>query len=505
MADTLPGSAQKQLGVTGLKGYTTGFLNEEFIPALRGLPGAKKYREMSDNDPVIGSFLFASSMLIRNVRWTVEAGNESDTAKQAQEFVEECLFDDMSSPFTDVVEEAMSMLIYGYAPMEKVYKVRKGARPRPKAPDPMAGAGEWLMYARSVSTVPPGSKFDDGKIGIHRIALRAQDTVWRWFFDDFGDWVAMEQQIERGPNVIIPRQKLLLFRTTSTKNSPEGRSILRSSYVPYERKKHLEIQEGRFATRRNGVAVFRIPSQYMDPNAEDRYKAIFAYYKDLATKISTDQQGGMVIPGDRDDKGNPIVDFEWKALQSTNGSGGSATDVIDRLDKRMAGSVLADFVLLGQQEVGSFALSSDKTNLFASALGGFMKSIAEEFNSGLIAELCDLNDIKAEDRPRLMPGDIENRDLLQLSQYLSQLASAGMPFFPDDDLENWLRTQAGMPEKPEDLDQIIAAQKDRDIERQAELSDSQAESKAKHTPPVPGKPGAKLPAGKAPAEGESEE
>jgi len=474
---TMDGAAQassstvqrQQFGVTGLKGYTTGFLSEEFLPALRGQPGAKKFREMSDNDPVLGSVLFAASMMIRNVNWSLTAGSDADSAAQAQEFVDQCLFKDMATPFTDVVEEAMSMLIYGFAPMEKVYKVRRGPAKLPPAPGADAAYGDWIAYIEQRSRIPAGSLYDDGKIGVHKIALRAQDTVWRWYFDAHGDWMAMEQQKERGANVIIPRSKLLLFRTTTTKNNPEARSVLRSSYVSYERKKHLEIQEGRFATRRNGVAVFRIPSMYMDPGASDRERAIFNYYKDLATKVSTDQQGGMVIPADRDDKGNPIVDFEWKSLSASGTTGGSASEVIDRIDHRMAMSVLADFVLLGQQSVGSFALSSDKTNLFASALGGFLKAIAEEVNTGLIAELCDLNNIAIEDRPTLQPGDIENRDLLQLSSYLSQLAAAGMPFFPDDNLENWLRDQAGMPEKPEELDDAVEEKKDGEMQRQMDL------------------------------------
>jgi hypothetical protein len=486
---TLPATATQQYGVTGLKGYTTGFLSEEFLPALRGQPGAKKFREMSDNDPVLGSVLFAASMMIRNVNWSLAAAHEGDSAQQAMEFVDECLFKDMATPFTDVVEEAMSMLIYGFAPIEKVYKVRRGPAKLPPAPGIGADRGEWMSYIEQRSRIPAGSLFDDGKIGIHKLSLRAQDTVWQWFFDAHGDWMAFEQTKERGPNVIIPRSKILLFRTTTTKNNPEARSILRSSYVSYERKKHLEIQEGRFATRRNGVAVFRIPSQYMDPSAPDRERAIFSYYRDLATKVSTDQQGGMVIPGDRDDKGNPIVDFEWKSLSATGTTGGSASEVIDRIDHRMAMSVLADFVLLGQGSVGSFALSSDKTNLFASALGGFLKAIAEETNSGLIAELCDLNGIKVEDRPVLRPGDIENRDLLQLSQYLSQLASAGMPFFPDDNLENWLRDQAGMPEKPEELDDAIEEKKDGEMQRQMDLMAAKTKAGEKDKPGAKGKPG----------------
>lgn len=42
---------------------------------------------------------------------------------------------------------------------------------------------------------------------------------------------------------------------------------------------------------------------------------------------------------------------------------------------------MSDFLLLGHQQVGSFALSSDKTHLFSMALGAYLDIICEVFNS----------------------------------------------------------------------------------------------------------------------------
>ena len=46
-----------EIGGTGLR-RTGGTVYEEFLVALRGRRGAKVYREMSENDPVIGSILY---------------------------------------------------------------------------------------------------------------------------------------------------------------------------------------------------------------------------------------------------------------------------------------------------------------------------------------------------------------------------------------------------------------------------------------------------------------
>ena len=59
-----------ELGVTGIK-RVGGYIDEEFLPALRGRKAVKVYREMSMNDSMVGSLLFAIDKLIREVEWKV--------------------------------------------------------------------------------------------------------------------------------------------------------------------------------------------------------------------------------------------------------------------------------------------------------------------------------------------------------------------------------------------------------------------------------------------------
>ena len=47
-----------ELGTTGLR-RSGGFVIDEYINSLRGSRGHRTYREMAENDPVIGSILFA--------------------------------------------------------------------------------------------------------------------------------------------------------------------------------------------------------------------------------------------------------------------------------------------------------------------------------------------------------------------------------------------------------------------------------------------------------------
>jgi hypothetical protein len=117
----------------------------------------------------------------------------------------------------------------------------------------------------------------------------------------------------------------------------------------------------------------------------------------------------------------------------------------------MAMTVMADFLLLGHENVGSFALSSDKTSLFAIALGTILDSIADVINTKAVPRLFALNDFgDLTDLPKLVHDDVESPDLEALGSYIERLSGAAMPLFPDDELEEYLRSAAHLPSKPED-------------------------------------------------------
>ncbi len=74
----------------------------------------------------------------------------------------------------------------------------------------------------------------------------------------------------------------------------------------------------------------------------------------MVKSIRRDEYEGLVLPHG----------FEFE-LVSTGGARQFDTNaIINRYDAKIAMTVLADFIMLGHQKVGSFALSSDKTELF---------------------------------------------------------------------------------------------------------------------------------------------
>lgn len=428
-----PADAKSELGSSGSH-VNTGFEYEEFLPQLRGSRAIRKYREMRDNDAIVGAVLFAIDMLLRAVEWRVDPSDESEAAATEAEFVES-LFDDMSHTFEDFISEVLSFLPYGFSFHEVVYKSRSG----PEQSDPKKR-----------------SKFTDGLIGIRKIAPRAQWTLERFEMDENGGVAAFIQH-SGAKRARIPIEKGLLFRTISSNNNPHGRSVLRNAYKSYWYLSNIENYEAIAIERElNGLPVGRIPSEYLRSTANPEQKAFVAAFETILRDVKLNEQGYILLPSDMyaDEEGKLTdkrqVDFE---LMTSNGKRAIDTGkVIMRYQSNIARTVLADFVTLGQSDRGSFALSKSKADLFLKALEGYLNSIAAIINRHLIPRVWALNGKNFNLMPTVFPGDVAPIDLEELGDYIQKISGAGAPIFPSEELTNTLLTSAGLPEQDESDD-----------------------------------------------------
>ena len=411
------------LGVSGLIQFS-GRVQEEFLKDLDNERGRKVYREMSDNDPIVGAILFAIDMLMRQVEWRIDPADGTDEALDVAEFIESCLTD-MSFSWNDTLSSILSMLPFGWSYTELVYKVRGG----PDLKDPRKR-----------------SQFSDGKIGWRKIDLRPQDSLHRWEFDGDGGVQGMWQAAPPDYTpTFIPIEKSLLFRTRSFKNNPEGRSVLRNAYRPWFMKKRIEEIEA-IGIERDlaGLPVAWVPPTMLSQTASPEEVASLAAIKQLVSTIKRDEQEGVIFPLAYDGAGNKRFDL---TLLSTGGRREFDTDsIIDRYDQRIAMTTLSDFILLGHENVGSFALGSSKVDMFSVALGAWLDEVVSVFNRYGIPRLLELNNIDLELQPVLSHADVKRIDLTQLGAYITSLAGAGMPLFPDRRLEDHLRDMANFPQ-----------------------------------------------------------
>lgn len=424
MADENKDGIFAEVGTTGLK-RSGGFIDQEW---LRQLSSAtlryKAFSEMRDNNATIGAILYAIETLIRQVEWTVQPADDSDECREAAKFLEECLLD-MSPNWETFLSEVLSMLPYGYAVFETVYKIR-------------AGEDQEDQRFRS--------RYNDGRIGWRKFACRGQDTVYRWEFTQEGTVAGFYQVAAPDyQEVFIPMDRCILFRTKVERNNPEGRSLLRNSYRSWYFLKRLQEIEA-IGVERDlaGLPVMEVPAEIMSPNATSGQKSLRTSLETIIQQIRRDEREGIVMPSQLDRDGKPTG---YKlSLLSTGGSRQMNTDqIIRRYESRIAMSVLAEFIMLGLDKSGSFALADSKTDLFATSLRTILQTIQSVFMSEAVQPLFEMNpEFKEHTWPTLSFGDIETQDLGKLGGYLQAISSAGL-ITPDPTLEDTLREMADLP------------------------------------------------------------
>jgi len=414
-----------EIGSSGLQRFG-GYVQDEWLRELRGPAGVKVLREMRDNDPIVGSVLFTCKYLSRGAKWWIEPVSQDTADMEQADFVRAALMTDMSMTWQDTLSEVLSMLPFGWSYCECVYKRRQG------------------------DVVDPAkrSRFTDGKIGWRKLPLRAQETLQAWDFDIDGGIRGMTQAA--APlfvPVTVPIEKALLFRTEATKGNPEGRSILRTAYTSWRAKRFIQIAEGIGVERDlTGYPVFKIMKSLGAPNLWNDQDAaattLKTELKKVLRNIKRDEQEGLLIP--------EWIDFELKSSPGQRMFDTSA--IIGRYNRDILTSVLADFIMLGSEKVGTYELAKAKIALFGVALGGFLDAICEVFNRFAIPRLLALNGWN-NPTPILAHGDIEALDLKEIGAFLKSLADAGFLLPEVPGLLRHLLMSAKMPPPSEEEEQ----------------------------------------------------
>lgn len=168
----------------------------------------RRYREyhqmMKDPQVKIGLSILNMFLLSRDIH--VTPGGEEDIDKEAADFLENELKNDMETPFRNVRKNIYTAIPYGFSAQEVVYKLR-----------------------------------DDSKIGIkgiYAIHRKTLDHIDAFVFDDNENLVELNQRNNiMGFTNTIPIEKVLLYSHDMEFDNPRGNAILEEIYdTVYEKK-----------------------------------------------------------------------------------------------------------------------------------------------------------------------------------------------------------------------------------------------------------------------------
>lgn len=431
--DSAPGLMTVSLGRSGLNAWA-GQVQEEWLKDLRGSYGIKTYREMADNDPHVGAGLYVIKMMLRGAKWQVVEEGKDGVLSPAGQLIQSCIEDLGDVSWDDFIDEALSHVEFGWAYHEILWKLRSGPS----------------------MDVERSSLYTDGRIGWGGFPLRGQETLDRWDLTDSGMVRGMWQTGSMGDlgkevpdphRPYIPRTKAIHFRTTKRKNNPEGRSMLRNAYRPWYFKKNFEWLEAVGAERDlAGYPVIRVPAPILADNPPPEYRNMLAYLEKAIQEIKRDEREGMILPNDEAGYGFELV----RAAGSRQFDTGA---LIERKAREILFAILADFIVVGHEDVGSYAMNTSKIGLFTTSCNAMAKNMEDTIHRDLTLPTLAMNGLRFNDpkkAPRIKCGRISVRDVQTKVTALKDMNAAGqMPFTPNLELLNTILRELDLPEMEE--------------------------------------------------------
>lgn len=420
-------------GFTGLR-TSNGRILQEQQQAFRYPHLIPIINEMR-NSPTVGAAWNVYNFWISRKEWCVEADEDaSEVTKERAEIVESMMHD-MEDSWSKFIQSVIPYLEYGFSIHETV------------------------PYRRLKRN---GSNYNDGLVGIKRLAIRNQDTIEKWNFSEDGrELLSVSQNISNLENsykfqnltnkdglIDIPRDKFLLFTAGATAGNPQGKSMYANIYLAYKQLKLLcDQQLLTVAKEAKGLFKVEVPAAYLSGENAPDGGASAEVFKELINNYNNGTVSGMLLPQQIDQE-SKLNMFNYSLLENKGTASVDVESVIKRLQRDILIALSVDVLALGDGS-GSYALAESKTTVLALAIDNRLKEIKETLNRQLMTYIYKMNGWDTSEMCYFTYKDDADTDLEMFSSAVQRFAATDM-LERDRPTFNRIRKSLGIPEKPED-------------------------------------------------------
>jgi hypothetical protein len=423
-----------EIGNLGLSVFG-GVTDSELRSELNFPHSIKTYKTMSAHS-AINSALTLFDNIVGKAKWNMVPPKDASEEEKRQCKIVEEMMHDMEGTWPEFIRDVLSMNMFGFSVHEKVYRKR---------------------YTSN------GSKYNDGIIGWKKLPIRAQETIEKFIFSpDGNDILGVKQNLSgisdqynrfsgrESKEVVLPRSKIMLFRSGKHRGDPFGKSPLRDAYLAWRFLTALEDLEATSVSKDvSGIPVLSIPPQYLSEDASPSQKAIKLYYENALRNLQMNQQTAFLLPLAYDEVSKQPL-FKLELLSMDGKKAFDLNKIKDYYKNLIVTSLFSEINQIGQSQVGSFALGSLKNSMTGLAAQAMIKTIAEVLNKELIEQTYLLNNWNVARAGTLDFDGVEDVDLEQLSKSYQRYSSTGLLEL-DREVLNAVRESVGIDPLPIDL------------------------------------------------------
>lgn len=378
------------------------------------LTGQNRYRTAADilaNISIVAASVRFFLNLLAKPEWVIEPADDSPQAEEMAAFVRSVM-DDMDSSWTRVIRRSGLYRFHGF------------------------GIQEWTAKKRG-----------DGRVGFASLEPRPQHTIERWDVDENGRVEGVWQRLpQTGHEELIERWKIIYLVDDTLTDSPEGMGWFRHLAEPAQRlRAFLTLEKIGYERDLSGTPVGRAPITAINRQVKAgmlstaKANELINGIKNFVQLEVKKKNTGMVLDSQpfenqTSDGTNVSSVQQWGVdlLTSSPGSMKELLETIKRLNTEMALIIGTENILTGTSDVGSLALSKDKSNNLYLQVASTLDEMTEVFTKDFIGPLWELNGFDPKLMPRFTAEDVSFKDVEAVASVLRDMATAGAVLGPDD-------------------------------------------------------------------------